>query len=178
MAEDDIQCARTQAHVHAGLPHTGYTQLDFAKVVKAILDSKHHAVDKMELIRKLGVSIDAINAMVRKRLISERPYSKWARKIDEDVFGDSRVLVTAPTPVHLYMMKMDWQLWLRPLGGAPAKLKVRSPPLCTWQIFQQHNRLMCEYSCLQQDQWNRTCAPHARTTCMQDQCWLAVTFTL
>lgn len=84
----------------------GYTAADYATAaaVDAILKSPYKAVDDEDLIPVLGQQ--SLEAMVQANLLALRPYSHWAADIDAAAFGADldATVVTAPTPLHLYLM--------------------------------------------------------------------------
>jgi hypothetical protein len=55
---------------------------------------------------------------VRANLLALRPYSPWAADIDVAAFGPRQrfTVVTAPTPLHLYLMEEERNTLLAPLG--------------------------------------------------------------
>jgi hypothetical protein len=55
--------------------------------------------------------------MVQANLLALRPYSHWAADIDAAAFGPRQrsTVVTAPTPLHLYLMEDERSTLLAPL---------------------------------------------------------------
>eukprot|EP00878_Enallax_costatus_P016131 GHUV01016920.1.p2 GENE.GHUV01016920.1~~GHUV01016920.1.p2 ORF type:complete len:234 (+),score=95.96 GHUV01016920.1:1598-2299(+) len=96
-------------------PDAGYTATDYATAVKDILDSDHNAVEDVGLAEKLGKQ--SLDAMVQANLLALRPYSSWAADIDDAAFGPDQcfTVVTAPTTLHLYLMKRHRSMLLKPL---------------------------------------------------------------
>lgn len=95
----------------SGLADAGYTTAQYAVAVRAIVESPYNAVPRPELERQLGGSKDqntaALLAMVKANLLGIRPSSPWARDITSEAFGSAKQVVTAPTPVHLHVMRTD-----------------------------------------------------------------------
>ncbi len=56
--------------------------------------------------------------MVKANLLTRRPYSPWATDIDEAAFGPNKrfTVVTAPTPLHLYLMEQERRTLLAALN--------------------------------------------------------------
>jgi hypothetical protein len=96
--------------------NAGYAARDYATAVAAILESPYNAVDKQQLTAVLGQQ--PLEAMVRANLLALRPYSPWAADIDVAAFGPRQrfTVVTAPTPLHLYLMEEERSTLLAPLG--------------------------------------------------------------
>jgi hypothetical protein len=97
-------------------PGAGYTAADYATAVDAMLKSPYTMVNDEELEAVLGQQ--PLEAMVRANLLSLRPYSPWAADIDVAAFGPRQRfnVVTAPTPLHLYLMEEERNTLLAPLG--------------------------------------------------------------
>jgi hypothetical protein len=96
---------RTMKSGYRPTPGAGYTAADYATAVDAILQSPFKAVNDEHLEAVLGEQ--PLEAMVQANLLALRPYSHWAADIDAAAFGvdlDATV-VTAPTPLHLYLME-------------------------------------------------------------------------
>jgi hypothetical protein len=96
-------------------PGAGYTAADYATAANAILQSPYKAVNDEELEAVLGEQ--PLEAMVQANLLALRPYSHWAADIDAAAFGPGRrfTVVTAPTPLHLYLLEEERSRLLAPL---------------------------------------------------------------
>ncbi len=95
----------------SGLADAGYTTAQYAVAVRAIVESPYNAVPRPELERQLGGTEDqntaVLLAMVRANLLGIRPSSTWAKDIAIEVFGSAEQVVTAPSPVHLHVMRTN-----------------------------------------------------------------------
>ncbi len=99
-------------------PDAGYTAADYATAVKAILNSPYKAFDEELLVDLLSSKQQALDAMVQANLLTLRHYSPWATDIDAAAFGPDlhSTVVTAPTPLHLYLMQEKRSTLLAPLA--------------------------------------------------------------
>ncbi|KAF6263071.1 hypothetical protein COO60DRAFT_1635487 [Scenedesmus sp. NREL 46B-D3] len=104
-------------------PDAGYTAADYATAVDAILKSPYKAVN------------DEAN------LLALRPYSPWAADIDAAAFGPKRrfTMVTAPPPLHLFLMKEERSTLLAPLN------RDTQQPLATGQSAGQRLLLLAPW---------------------------------
>lgn len=96
-------------------PDAAYTAADYAIAVNAILKSSYKVVDDEDLTAVLGEP--PLEAMVQANLLALRPYSPWAADIDAAAFGPGQrfTVVTAPTPIHLYLMQEERSIILAAL---------------------------------------------------------------
>lgn len=96
---------------------TAYTSSDYATAVEAILDSPYNAVDSQQLYAVLGER--PLEALVQANQLALLPYSSWSTDINPEAFGPDRLstVVTAPTPMHLYLMKAKEEALLAPLNS-------------------------------------------------------------
>lgn len=101
---------------YAPASDAGYTAADYATAVAAVLDSPYNAVDKQQLTSELDKQ--PLEAMVQANLLALRPYSPWASDISVAAFGPEQrfTVVTAPTPLHLYLMEEERSTLLAPLN--------------------------------------------------------------
>ena len=98
----------------------GYTAEQYAAAAVKLLDSKHHAVaknDMMELLGRHEVGDKTSSAMavaagklVFQRLVevhalSMRPKSAWAQDISPEAFVCGNTVVTAPSAMDLFCIK-------------------------------------------------------------------------
>jgi hypothetical protein len=91
------------------------TSSDYATAVKAILQSPYNAADGQQLYAVLGER--PLEALVQANQLAMLPYSSWATDINPEAFGPDRRLtvVTAPTSMHLHLMKAEEKALLAPL---------------------------------------------------------------
>lgn len=94
-----------------------FTSSDYATAVKAILESPYNAVERQQLVAVLGKR--PLEGLVQDNQLALRPYSSWATDINPDAFGPARRLtvVTAPTSMHLYLMRAEEKTLLAPLNS-------------------------------------------------------------
>ena len=79
--------------------------------LQEIVSAKHHAVTVRELQRTLNKYGEdgkaAVQALIRANVLGYRPYSPWATDVPREAYGKTkRAIITAPTAVHLYCMKI------------------------------------------------------------------------
>ncbi len=94
----------------------GYTKAQYDDAVAALLESPHNAVGLSQMEQLLGdgdrsEGAAALEALLQAGLLALRPYSDWARDMEPAAFGPhSLPVITAPSAVHLHVMKSD-QVW-------------------------------------------------------------------
>ena len=101
------------------LGREGYTAAQYADAAVKLLDAKHHAVTKWDMMAQLGrhvvgaaaSNVEAVKAgnpvfqrMVEVNALSLRPKSVWALDIPDEAFEGERAVVTAPSAMDLYCM--------------------------------------------------------------------------
>ena len=97
----------------------GYTAAQYADAAVKLLDAKHHAVTKQDMLAQLGRHVvgaaanedEAVAAgkpvfqrMVEVNALSMRPKSAWAQDIPDEAFERGKTVVTAPSAMDLYCM--------------------------------------------------------------------------
>ena len=101
------------------LGREGYTAAQYAEAAVKLLDAKHHAVTKRDMLALLGRHVvgaaanedEAVAAgervfqrLVEVNALSMRPRSVWAQDIPDEAFEGGDVAVTAASVMDLYCM--------------------------------------------------------------------------
>ncbi|KAG5185961.1 hypothetical protein JKP88DRAFT_268149 [Tribonema minus] len=103
----------------------GWTPAKFADAALLLLDSEHNVATLKDMKMRLGRHIStavakghnaqaaaggqAVAALIRANILSQRPYSEWSQDIPPDAYGppssDPSTIITAYSAVNLYCMR-------------------------------------------------------------------------